>query len=143
MVRRGRGGKVKRLERRITRQGVEAVKLETLLQLRIKMMGEENLISLFQSEEEMAALVGKSKRRLEELRGEFETVAANLTAEITARVTNEIGARVLLLRYIAGWEFSEIARRLGYSVTNIYRLHKKACAEFYGAGNSAKIFETV
>lgn len=56
-----------------------------------------------------------------------ELVTARKNAErLIASVSDPVGREVLTLRYIFGKRWVDIARRLNYSVSHIYRIHDRA-----------------
>lgn len=56
-----------------------------------------------------------------------ELVTARKNAErLIASVSDPVGWEVLTMRYIFGKRWEEIARRLNYSVSHIYRIHDRA-----------------
>lgn len=65
-------------------------------------------------EQSVAALAGAQRRLLEEIR---KVESADLCG-------------VLELRYIDGLRWTQIARKMGYSVDNVYKIHGKALTRF-------------
>ena len=49
--------------------------------------------------------------------------------ELIARLKSEQQKRLLFLRYICGMRWESMAREMGYSVDNLYKLHGRALAE--------------
>ena len=81
--------------------------------------------------EVFAALIADEERRLAELYNEFDDKRIQLMTDIYRRVEGKAG-EVLILRYVECLPHSEIAARLGYSLPNIFHLHRRGKRAYEG-----------
>lgn len=81
--------------------------------------------------ETFAALIADEETRLAELCNEIAGARVQLMTEIYRRVEGKAG-EVLILRYVQCLPHSEIAARLGYSLPNIFHLHRRGKRAYEG-----------
>lgn len=75
--------------------------------------------------EKLAIEIAESEAKIEKLVEEMTVRAVELTNKIYETVANVTIAEVLTLRYVAGLKVEEIARRLNFTRSYIWKLHNR------------------
>ena len=87
--------------------------------------------------ESLAVKITDCERRLAELQIELVDKAVELSEEICRRDLGASG-EVLIMHYIGGVTFAEIASALSYSRSYVFRLHKRGKLEFERSNDDDK-----
>lgn len=80
--------------------------------------------------EALTAEILDAEKEREELQAQVIDAGLSLATEIFQRITNDIGAKILFMRYVQCLQFSEIALRLHYSEQWIYFMHSRYLKQF-------------
>ena len=128
------------------------MKLQAVMELRRHIEREENLLEVLRARagtpptakldglpkakatasrtEILAVKISDAERELERLREEETETILNLAIRISERVKATNTQKILILRYIEGLKFAEIAAAMNYSEEAIYYLHRRGVKEF-------------
>lgn len=88
------------------------------LQLKIDALKE---ISVEYPSTALFEIISDSEKQLQKIKGARE----KLITEYQARIKNPLLQKIFQMRYADGLQFKEIAKRLNYSESRIFKLHRK------------------
>lgn len=74
--------------------------------------------------ERIALEIIEDECELTALRSEYELAQARLTDKILLEVSDPVIQTLLVLRYVECYSFRETARRINYSLRQVFRLHE-------------------
>lgn len=80
--------------------------------------------------EKLGVKIVDAEAELDRLKAEFDKAAAELFDEIQRRVRSIELVAVLSLRFVSCLSFRQIARRMNYSVRQVFRLNQQGIFEF-------------
>ena len=75
--------------------------------------------------ERIALEIIEDECELTALRSEYELAQARLTDKILLEVSDPVIQTLLVLRYVECYSFRETARRINYSLRQVFRLHEE------------------
>ena len=75
--------------------------------------------------ERIALEIIEDECELTALRSEYELAQARLTDKILLEVSDPVIQTLLVLRYVECYSFRETARRINYSLQQVFRLHEE------------------
>ena len=80
--------------------------------------------------EKLTVKVVAAEKELDRLKAEFEKAAAELYDEIQRRVKSVQAATVMILHYVTCLSFRQIARRISYSLRQVFRYNQQGVTEY-------------
>ena len=76
--------------------------------------------------EKLAVSIVAAERELAELREQMPQAQAHLAELITREVAEPVAQTLLVLRYVACCSFREVARRMNFDISHVFKLHRRA-----------------
>lgn len=122
---------VRELKERIVTAEAELLNLRGLAQNLVPTIdGMPTARSLDSRVERLSVKVVYAERELDRLKSEFDRQAALLFDEIQRRVKTTQAATVVTLRFVTCLSFRQIARRINYSLRQVFRLNQQGVTEY-------------
>ena len=122
---------VRELKERIVTTEAELSNLRGLAQNLVPTLdGMPRATTLESRVEKLAVKIIAAEQNLDVLKTELDRLSAELFDEIQRRVKTTQAATVLSLRFVTCLSFRQIARRISYSLRQVFRLNKQGVNEY-------------
>ena len=122
---------VRELKERVVSAEAELENLRGLAQNLVPTMdGTPRATTLESRVEKLAVKIVAAEQKLDVLKTELDRLSAELFDEIQRRVKSTQAAVVVTLRFVTCLSFRQIARRISYSLRQVFRLNKQGVNEY-------------
>ena len=122
---------VRELKEKIVTAEAELENLRGLAQNLVPTMdGTPTVRSLDSRVEKLALKIVAAEQKLDALKTELDRLSAELFDEIQRRVKSVQAATVVTLHFVTCLSFRQIARRISYSLRQVFRLNQQGVTEY-------------